>query len=97
GKIEYLYMALGTVSSQVTLLGRSGPISSDIRDHIIRVGLNHRFGWSGGAYAAYAADKSIAYKAAPVVTALDWTGPYLGINVGYGVGRNPSRLVDVLS
>jgi outer membrane immunogenic protein len=78
------------------LLGRSGPISSDIRDHIIRVGLNHRFGGSGGAYSAYAADKSIAYKAAPVVTALDWTGPYLGINVGYGVGRNPSRVVDAV-
>jgi outer membrane immunogenic protein len=97
GKIEYLYMALGTVSSQVTLPDRAGPVSGEIRDHIIRVGLNHRFGGSGGPYAAYAADKSIAYKAAPVVTALDWTGPYLGINVGYGVGRNPSLELQTLN
>jgi outer membrane immunogenic protein len=87
GKIEYLYMDLGTVTSQVTLADRSGAVTSDIRDHIIRVGLNHRFGGSDAAYAAAPGISPIA----------DWSGVYLGINVGYGVGRNPSVQSETLT
>ena len=48
GKIEYLYMDLGTVSGTVTLphAGRDPAHnwSSDITDNILRVGLNYKFG-----------------------------------------------------
>jgi len=47
GKIEYLYMDLGSVSGRGTLLTSSPPLrfdyDSDITDQILRVGLNHRF------------------------------------------------------
>ena len=45
GKIEYLYMDLGTVSGSVvnTPAGIQATYSSDITDNIIRVGLNYRF------------------------------------------------------
>jgi outer membrane immunogenic protein len=48
GKIEYLYMDLGTVSTTAPLLTNSPPIyatwSSRITDNILRVGLNYKFG-----------------------------------------------------
>jgi outer membrane immunogenic protein len=47
GKIEYLYMDLGSVSGSVVLPTNFPPItasySSHIIDHIVRVGLNYRF------------------------------------------------------
>ena len=48
-KIEYLYMDLGTVSSQATLVtgplgvGVGARLSSRITDHILRGGINYRF------------------------------------------------------
>lgn len=47
GKIEYLYMDLGTVSGTATLLTSNPPLrfdySSRITDNIVRVGLNYKF------------------------------------------------------
>ena len=47
GKIEYLYMDLGTVSGTATLLTSTPPLrfdySSRITDNILRVGLNYKF------------------------------------------------------
>jgi outer membrane immunogenic protein len=55
GKIEYLYLDLGTVSGAfvtpiVTTTGGflSSSFSSQITNHILRVGLNYRFGYSAG-------------------------------------------------
>jgi outer membrane immunogenic protein len=55
-KLEYLYMSLGSVTDQFTLnqsaaSGAGGPETftarSDIRDHIVRAGLNYKFSWGG--------------------------------------------------
>src|SRR5262249_49852634 len=49
GKIEYLYMDLGTVSGSVIPIGGSpGTVnrvefSSNVHDHVIRVGVNYKF------------------------------------------------------
>jgi outer membrane immunogenic protein len=47
-KIEYLYLDFGTVSGGGTLLTSNVPLraqfSSDVTDHILRVGLNYKFG-----------------------------------------------------
>jgi outer membrane immunogenic protein len=47
GKIEYLYMDLGSVSGTATLLTSTPPLrfdySSRITDNIVRVGLNYKF------------------------------------------------------
>jgi len=46
GKIEYLYLGLGNISGGVPLFGglAQQSVSADFRDHIIRVGLNYKFG-----------------------------------------------------
>jgi outer membrane immunogenic protein len=45
-KIEYLYMDLGSVSASVGPLITSS-LTSEIRDHVVRVGLNYKFGDPG--------------------------------------------------
>jgi outer membrane immunogenic protein len=48
GKIEYLYLDLGNSHATAILLGNAPPIraelSSQVTDHIARVGINYRFG-----------------------------------------------------
>jgi outer membrane immunogenic protein len=103
-KLEYLYMDLGHTTDTFTVIlpGFLGPpfpftttTSSQIRDNIIRAGLNYRFGpsnidpaaASGGGY----------YKAPPlaVAAAHNWSGFYAGANAGYSVGRDPSSETDL--
>jgi outer membrane immunogenic protein len=77
GKIEYLYLNLGTKSDAF------GPgvqfTNNEIRENLFRVGLNYRVGGTGAAYVS------------PV--AANWTGWYFGGNVGSGTGRDRSSLV----
>jgi outer membrane immunogenic protein len=103
-KLEYLFLGLGsttdTFGSVVPgFLGPPQPVNinhaSDIRDHIIRVGLNYRFGGGdvgaapgpvGGGYY-----KAPYYKAPPVAPPpYGWTGVYVGGNLGYSVGHDPA-------
>ncbi|WP_312015495.1 outer membrane beta-barrel protein [Bradyrhizobium manausense] len=74
GKIEYLYLNLGTQTGAGTLLAAPTNFSSDIREHIFRVGLNYRV---GGA----------SYREQPVA---NWAGFYVGGNVGSAIARNDS-------
>jgi outer membrane immunogenic protein len=76
GKIEYLYLDLGTQSGALpftTMPGQS--FSSEIREHIFRAGVNYRVGGAG------------TYAPEPVA---NWTGLYLGGNAGSGTAINPS-------
>ena len=102
-KAEYLYMDLGSVSH--TFMYMPNPITglppttniydSQIRDHIVRVGLNYKFWGAPGAVQSGPAPAPV-YKAAPSVAApFNWSGFYVGANVGYGVGRDPSTLWSV--
>ncbi|WP_284264929.1 outer membrane protein [Bradyrhizobium iriomotense] len=74
GKIEYLYLNLGTQSGAGSLLGAPANFSSDIREHIFRVGLNYRVGGT-------------PYREQPVA---NWAGLYVGGNVGSAIARNAS-------
>ena len=76
GKIEYLYLNLGDRLDNFALNGFAHSMSTDIREHIFRVGLNYRFGGNGAAYLA------------PPPS--NWAGFYLGGNVGSGIARNPT-------
>ncbi|WP_284275956.1 outer membrane protein [Bradyrhizobium iriomotense] len=56
-----------------------------------------RHGWFGAAaavalFSVPAAAADLAVKTPIAVSAYDWTGFYVGANVGYGVGRDPSTV-----
>jgi outer membrane immunogenic protein len=74
GKIEYLWFTLGDRLDLFTLNGFPQAMSTDIREQIFRVGLNYRIGGNGAAYVAPPAS--------------NWTGFYLGGNIGSGIGRD---------
>lgn len=76
-KVEYLYLNLGTQAgnyvSVLTGLGTSArAYSSDIREHVFRVGLNYRVG-------------GVRPFSEPVA---NWSGGYLGGNLGSAVARD---------
>ncbi|WP_315838391.1 outer membrane protein [Bradyrhizobium prioriisuperbiae] len=73
GKIEYLYLDLGTQTGALTLQGIPSAFSSEIREHIFRVGLNYRIGGTG------------IYAPEPVA---NWAGWYIGGNGGSATARN---------
>ncbi|HEY3796396.1 MAG TPA: outer membrane beta-barrel protein [Bradyrhizobium sp.] len=76
GKIEYLYVNLGTQSAALPFTAFPGQsISSDIREHIFRVGVNYRIGGAG--------------SNAPEPAA-NWTGLYIGGNGGSGTAIDKS-------
>ncbi len=76
GKIEYLYLNLGNRYGAV--IGNTGQIANtELRDNLFRVGLNYRIGGNS------------AYTP---VAAANWTGWYLGGNVGSGTGRDRTFL-----
>jgi outer membrane immunogenic protein len=89
-KVEYLHLDLGSMTN-VSHLSGGNPAglsftdvvttNSRIRDEIIRVGLNYQI-W--GTPAAGIAPAPIYAKAQPA----NWTGVYLGLDGGYGVGNN---------
>jgi outer membrane immunogenic protein len=84
-KVEYLYMSLGSTEVPFTNSGSGFSrtmVTSDIRDRIIRVGLNYRFGSISGSGSA----------TSPTPTFRNWAGFYAGGNGGYGVARDPSVL-----
>lgn len=77
GKIEYLYVDLGSNSTAFTLGGNANTLSADYKYHVFRAGLNYRFGGAPMLSAAPAAD---------------WRGFYAGGNAGSGIARNASAL-----
>jgi outer membrane immunogenic protein len=79
GKIEYLYVDLGTQKGAYNFVGVVPTfIGSDIRENIFRAGLNYRIG--GNAVTA------------PMPVA-NWSGLYIGGNVGSGYARDRSTNV----
>jgi len=103
-KLEYLYLDLGSVTDifgavNPPTLGPGAPVAithtSDIRDHIIRAGLNYRFG--GGDVAATSGPADGFFKAPRASSPLpySWTGAYVGGNFGYGVGHNPTAATEL--
>ncbi|HEY6256061.1 MAG TPA: outer membrane beta-barrel protein, partial [Xanthobacteraceae bacterium] len=90
-KVEYLYMDLGTTSGTVPVItsipGSTFSLSGRMQDHVGRLGLNYKFG--DPVYVAPAAG-GMSIKAAPAAVVSNWSGLYIGGNVGVSIARNTS-------
>jgi outer membrane immunogenic protein len=105
-KLEYLYVDLGSVTDALSTSGLTGVATSTIHDHIVRLGLNYRFAPGFGHDSTSDADGGVTpltykaptahYNAAPATTRMiyNWTGFYVGANIGYGVGRDPTKTLQ---
>lgn len=95
-KVEYLYADLGSLSDSFDApvsppfapMTTTTRVTSDVRDHIFRAGINYRFGGDSRAGTA----TEMMTKAPVLVSAHDWTGLYIGGNAGYGVGHNDASV-----
>mgnify|MGYP003392424699 CR=1 FL=1 len=76
GKIEYLYVNLGTQRTSGAFLGTPYAAASRIQDHIFRAGVNYGFGNNAGY----------------VEPLRNWNGFYIGGNAGTVIGRDRSNL-----
>ena len=90
-KMEYLYVDLGNRLDSFTVpVARGGAAytissSTAIRDHIVRLGLNYRFG----------GDKFAPQPPTPgPCPTCNWQGFYVGVNAGGIVGQDRSRDID---
>lgn len=77
-KLEYLYVDLGNMRDSFALQGAAQTLDTRVRENIFRVGLNYRIGGNG------------VYAPTPVA---NWSGFYLGGNVGSGTARDRSSLL----
>ena len=91
-KVEYLYMDFGRISHALPdpFLGAAFPeiYAIDIREHVFRVGVNYLFNDPGRGAAA----GSFAAADAMMPPAYNWTGFYVGGNLGAGVANGPATL-----
>jgi outer membrane immunogenic protein len=99
-KAEYLYLDFGNVTSSAVYPDNFGggfivttPITSSVRDHIFRVGLNYAF--SNRAAPVYAPPAMVTKAPVAVATVYNWTGFYVGGNVGYSVGRGETSRIGL--
>jgi iron complex outermembrane recepter protein len=91
GKVEYLYLDFGRVSTTAANPLNATPIAvnldSRVTDHIVRVGLNYKFGPAAAVYDRAVTAKSPMLFKAPVIAAWTWAGPYIGGTIGYSAGK----------
>ena len=88
-KAEYSYMRFDgndSITNTLSVTTSAGVAShTDVNLHLVKAGINYRF---GGPVAAVGVRSSLTYKA-PIATAYDWTGLYIGGHAGWGsAGRN---------
>ncbi|HMG79885.1 MAG TPA: outer membrane beta-barrel protein [Xanthobacteraceae bacterium] len=104
-KVEYLHLNLGSMTNIANLTFQPvGPVAagpftltttSSVRDDIIRVGVNYKFAGTAIDPVPAAAALALPVKAAAAVWS--WTGFYLGINGGYGVGSDPFSQMQLVA
>jgi iron complex outermembrane recepter protein len=91
GKVEYLYLDFGTVSTVASLPQNATPIAvnfnSRVTENLVRLGVNYKFD-PLGAYGPPAGVAGPLVFKAPIRSTWSWGGFYLGGNIGYGWGKS---------
>ena len=92
-KVEYLYADFGSVTDAFysPTFAHVTQVTSDLHEHIVRAGINYRFNGPVASGAA-AATPWQALQARLV----NWSGAYVGGNIGYGIGENRSELAQTV-
>jgi iron complex outermembrane recepter protein len=92
GKVEYLYLDFGRVSTAATNPANSTPLAvnfdSRVTNQLVRVGLNYKFDPTGAVYAPAADARAPLLLKAPMPAAWTWTGLYVGGTIGYSAGKS---------
>lgn len=83
-KAEYLYMDLGSTTDTFVVAPATFTVHSNVRNNVARFGLNYR--WGAGAPPRTAGLDRVATA--------DWSGVYIGGNLGYSVARDPTDTTD---
>lgn len=88
-KAEYLYLDFGHVTHAIPDTGNGQPVTfgNPVRDHIVRAGLNYRFGGGG-----FNGESQLA-PAWSTASIYSWRGFYIGGHAGYGVERSPGAFI----
>jgi len=97
GKVEYLYLDFGRVSTAATNPLNATPLAvsfdSRVTDHIVRVGLNYKFDPAGAVYTAAGDSRAPMLFKAPMLAVWTWAGPYLGGTIGYSAGKSRTDII----
>ncbi|HEU0058246.1 MAG TPA: outer membrane beta-barrel protein, partial [Hyphomicrobiaceae bacterium] len=97
GKVEYLYLDFGTVSTAASLPQNSTPLAvnfnSRVTENLVRLGVNYKFDPLGAVYDAPAGAAGPLVFKAPMRSAWTWAGFYLGGSIGYGWGTSNTDTV----
>jgi opacity protein-like surface antigen len=88
-RVEYLHYDFGSGTSTQTFLPGGAPLniatSGHLTNDVVRAGLSYKLDWPGVSRSAYNAMAAVP----PVAPVFSWSGFYLGVNAGYGWGRDP--------
>jgi opacity protein-like surface antigen len=99
-RLEYLHYDFGSGSSSQNIPAGGGLVTTTTSGHqtndVLRAGLSYKLDWSGmggGPRSAYNAMAAMP----PAAAIFSWSGFYVGVNAGYGWGRDPFAQLDVVN
>lgn len=99
-RLEYLHYDFGSGSSSQNIPAGGGFVTTTTSGHqtndVLRAGLSYKFEWpgmGGGPRSAYNAMAAMP----PAAAIFSWSGFYVGVNAGYGRGRDPFTQLDIVN